>query len=299
MAEDSDSYDTGTDDEIEPQSNPRNSVNVWSLPSDSNTIDSSLILKQVQQQSQSMGYIQQSSQQHSSNMYPYYPPNYNMYNHQRQQQQQHSNQYIPPNNHLLSPQYQTQQFQFNTPPNNILQQMQQQSHSAIQLNNNNNYMHNNTNMQYQPHPPPNILQQMQQQSHSVMQLNNNNNYIPPKHPFMLQQSQTAIAHQQMISIQNTASMRDIYQSQAKNIRQFNGSAPNLNNRNMNINNRNCYNGYNGYNNYNNYNNNNKQNNINMNESFVPPPPQSTNEIKKYENWKTQRKLKDEQKTIEM
>eukprot|EP01084_Bolivina_argentea_P197382 338274_1 len=74
MAEESSSsYNTGTDSENESNEDAhRFSVNVWDLPSDTNTVNKSKILQNVQQ-SHSTGYIQQ-KQQHKSNAFEYTNP---------------------------------------------------------------------------------------------------------------------------------------------------------------------------------------------------------------------------------
>merc|ERR1719229_117084 len=225
-----------------------------------------------------MGYIKQPTNPYQHKIYSYSSRN-NVY---QQKQQPISNECPPPPNWEQSVK--------------IMQRLKQQSHSAKQLKsayNPYNYTHKNPPMQYQTPP---------------MQHN-----IPKhSHPMMLQQSQTSTAKQQMISIRNSASMPNVFQAQVRNMPHLHSSQPHLKYSNQNSNQiqiRKKSGPYqNNFINKKNYNqqhrnimpNNNhfKTQNVKPNNDeglFIPPAPQSVQEIKKYHNWKHQRKLRDQNK----
>ena len=297
-ANDSDSYDTGTgSDEDSEEEDIRKSVNVWDLPSDSNALPRAQILKSVHRQSQSMGFINQKKNHFQHNNYQQNNINLNR-------------------NKIMTPPPQNQQ-QFNYNNNN---------------NNNNNSFNNNYGRrrhqpqqqkqqpQYQPLAPPsnmynnqqnmyNQMNQVQMQSYSVQNLHS----APQRQPQQIQQSQTMPPlnpqNQMAFVKQQSNSHQHLYQNRNNNNNnnRFNNNNNNRLNNNFNNNNNNNFRNNANHNRFNSSNNNNfnlrqmqhqfaSTPNLHQKQNdFVPPSPQSMQEQQKYNNWRSKRKLIDDEK----
>ena len=312
---DSSEYATGTDSEDESEDEPRNSVNVWDLPPDQNTINRKAILQNVHQ-SQSLNYIQQKQQQQNAFAY----------NNNNHQQPHHKQNNMSMNMNM----HKQRQQQFN------------QNHNNYNQNNNNNSQRQQPVYSMSP-PPPNMynnhnnqnmnmynqMKQVQLQSYSVQnmhsapkrnmnpnQYQNNNN----PNPIPIEQSHTMPAmhpsNQMAYVKQHSNSHHNLNLHRMNNNNQNNNNfnhRNNGNNNNMNMGHNRHFSSNNNGNNYNrNVPQNNNNNNFNLRQmqhqfmstpnlhsnntnSFVPPSPQDFAEQQKYNNWKSKRKLMDDEK----
>eukprot|EP01083_Nonionella_stella_P053720 141981_1 len=289
------------------------------------------MMRQMQQQNISNPYIQPyPMQQQQQPMHP------NQAHMMRQMQNSNSMMSMRPNNpqymqnqHNVMYQQQQQmrrpQMQAHNQQNpntinrdQIIQQMHHQSASVPHFGQNVPPPHAQYQNNEYPSKSTHIMRQMKQQSMSIRRLNqpaNNtnhgnmlqqhgqpNNYLqkhlilPPTQRVYPMQQQA----QQMMAL--SGSQRSMYQQQAKQVLFQHGSAPHLGlNHNNNNNNNNNMNAQRQQHRYSKTHHHIGQcdNNNNGNESFLPPAPQSSQEQQKYNNWKTKRKVLDQQKAIDL